>query len=69
MHERGASLLDERRTFSFVHDFRKLRVWTRARDVVVVADRMTRQFPGADHGVIFEKADVVNRLILDFLAG
>jgi four helix bundle protein len=35
-----------------MHDFRKLKVWARARDVVVITDRMTRQFPRADHGVI-----------------
>jgi four helix bundle protein len=36
----------------FMHDFRKLHVWRRARDTVVIADRMTRQFPRADQGVI-----------------
>jgi len=35
-----------------MHDFRKLQVWRRARNTVVVADRMTRQFPRTDHGVI-----------------
>jgi len=35
-----------------VHDFRKLQVWHRARDVVVLADTTTRQFPNTDHGVI-----------------
>jgi four helix bundle protein len=52
MRKRGASLAGERRTFLFVHDFRKLQVWCRARDAVVFADRMARQFPSADHGVI-----------------
>jgi len=28
-----------------MHDFRKLKVWCRARDVVVFADGMTCQFP------------------------
>jgi four helix bundle protein len=35
-----------------VHDFRKLKVWHRARDTVVAVDRMTRQFPRSDRGVI-----------------
>jgi len=35
-----------------MHDFRKLQVWHRARNVVVMTDRMTRQFPRVDHGVI-----------------
>jgi four helix bundle protein len=35
-----------------VHGFRELQVCHRARDVVVTADLMTRQFPRAGHGVI-----------------
>ena len=35
-----------------MHDFRKLKVWHRARDVVVMVDRMTRQFPRSDRGVM-----------------
>ena len=27
-------------------------MWARARDAVVFADRMTRQFPSSDHGVV-----------------
>ena len=52
MRGKGASLGDERRTFLFVHDFRRLQVWCRSRDAVVIADRMSRQFPRTDHGVI-----------------
>ena len=35
-----------------VHDFRRLRVWQRARELFVAIDRLTRSFPRSDHGVI-----------------
>jgi four helix bundle protein len=52
MRTKGASLVGERRTFCVVHDFRKLKVWHRARDIVVGVDRMIRHFPRSDRGVI-----------------
>ena len=42
----------EERTLCFMHDFRQLEVWCRARDLVVKVDRVTRQFPRSDRGVI-----------------
>ena len=42
----------EERTLCFMHDFRRLEVWCRARDLVVEVDRATRQFPRSDRGVI-----------------
>ena len=35
-----------------MHDFRKLQVWQRSRELAVLVDQLTRQFPRADHGVI-----------------
>jgi four helix bundle protein len=35
-----------------MHDFRKLQVWQRSRELAVSIDRVTRQFPRADHGVV-----------------
>ena len=35
-----------------MHDFRRLEVWCRARDLVVEVERATRQFPRSDRGVI-----------------
>jgi pimeloyl-ACP methyl ester carboxylesterase len=34
-----------------------------------IPDAQLAVIPGADHGVMFEKPDLVNRLIVDFLAG
>ena len=34
-----------------MHDFRRLQVWQRSRDLAVAVDRVTRQFPRADRGV------------------
>ena len=35
-----------------MHDFRRLEVWRRARDLVVAVDPVTRQFPRTDRGVL-----------------
>ena len=35
-----------------MHNFRKLDVWHRSRDLAVSVDRVTRQFPRSDRGVI-----------------
>ena len=35
-----------------MHDFRRLRVWQRARELFVAVDRVTRSFPSADRGVV-----------------
>jgi len=35
-----------------MHDFRRLQVWQRAREVFVAIDRLTRSFPGVDRGVL-----------------
>jgi four helix bundle protein len=35
-----------------VHDFRKLQVWQRSRELAVSIDLATRRFPRADHGVV-----------------
>src|SRR5687768_6583946 len=35
-----------------MHDFRRLQVWQRARELAVSLDSVTRRFPRADHGVV-----------------
>jgi len=35
-----------------MHDFRRLKVWQRARAFAVVVSQVTRGFPRSDHGVI-----------------
>jgi four helix bundle protein len=35
-----------------VHDFRRLLVWQRARELFVAVDRLARRFPRADRGVL-----------------
>jgi four helix bundle protein len=35
-----------------VHDFRRLQVWQRSRELAVNVDRLVRTFPRADRGVI-----------------
>ena len=35
-----------------MHDFRRLRVWQRARELAVGIDRLTRGFPRRDRGVV-----------------
>lgn len=35
-----------------MHDFRRLDVWQRARELFVVIDRLTRTFPRSDHGTL-----------------
>jgi four helix bundle protein len=35
-----------------MHDFRKLQVWQRSRELAVSIDLATRQFPRTDHGVV-----------------
>jgi len=35
-----------------MHDFRRLEVWCRARDLVIEVDKATRDFPRSDRGVI-----------------
>ncbi len=35
-----------------MHDFRRLLVWQRARELFVAVDRLTRSFPRADRGVL-----------------
>src|SRR5256885_721035 len=35
-----------------MHDFRRLIVWQRSRELAVAIDRMTREFPRADRGVV-----------------
>jgi len=35
-----------------MHDFRRLMVWQRGRELFVAVDRLARQFPRADRGVL-----------------
>jgi four helix bundle protein len=35
-----------------MHDFRKLQVWQRARELAVSLEHVTRRFPRSDHGVV-----------------
>jgi four helix bundle protein len=35
-----------------MHDFRRLHVWQRARELFVAVDRATRSFPRSDRGVV-----------------
>jgi four helix bundle protein len=35
-----------------MHDFRRLQVWTKARELAVSVDRLTRTFPRHDRGVV-----------------
>ena len=35
-----------------MHDFRRLLVWQRARELFVAVDRMTKTFPRTDRGVV-----------------
>ena len=35
-----------------MHDFRRLQVWQRSRELFVAIDRLTRSFPRADRGVV-----------------
>jgi four helix bundle protein len=35
-----------------MHDFRRLQVWQRARELFVAVDRQTRTFPRSDRGVV-----------------
>ncbi|MBA3891472.1 MAG: four helix bundle protein [Gemmatimonadaceae bacterium] len=35
-----------------MHDFRRLQVWQRARELAVATDRVSRRFPRSDHGTI-----------------
>ncbi|HEX7980853.1 MAG TPA: four helix bundle protein [Gemmatimonadaceae bacterium] len=35
-----------------MHDFRRLHVWQRARELFVAIDRLTRTFPRSDRGVV-----------------
>ena len=35
-----------------MHDFRRLQVWQRSRDLVIAVDKVTRQFPRTDRGVM-----------------
>ena len=35
-----------------MHDFRRLQVWQRARELFVAVDRLTRTFPRSDRGVV-----------------
>jgi len=35
-----------------MHDFRRLRVWQRAREFAIGIDRLTRAFPRRDRGVV-----------------
>jgi four helix bundle protein len=35
-----------------MHDFRRLQVWQRSRELFVAVDRLTRTFPRSDRGVI-----------------
>lgn len=35
-----------------MHDFRRLQVWQRARELFVAIDRVTRSFPRSDRGVV-----------------
>lgn len=35
-----------------MHDFRRLDVWCRARDLVIEVDKVTRAFPRSDRGLI-----------------
>ncbi|MFL5618084.1 MAG: four helix bundle protein [Gemmatimonadaceae bacterium] len=40
------------RTLRFMHDFRRLEVWRRARDLVVTVESAIRGFPRTDRGLI-----------------
>ena len=35
-----------------MHDFRRLQVWTKARELAIAVDAVTRSFPRRDHGVV-----------------
>jgi hypothetical protein len=35
-----------------MHDFRRLQVWQRSRELVVALDPFTRRFPHCDRGVL-----------------
>ena len=35
-----------------MHDFRRLQVWQRSRELAVAIDRLTRDFPRRDRGVV-----------------
>jgi four helix bundle protein len=35
-----------------MHDFRRLQVWTKARELAVAVDGLTRGFPRSDRGVV-----------------
>jgi four helix bundle protein len=52
LHCPGALFFAEERTLCFMHDFRRLDVWCRARDLVIAVDKVTREFPRSDRGVI-----------------
>jgi four helix bundle protein len=39
------------RTFA-MHDFRRLQVWQRSREIAVALDALTREFPRSDRGVV-----------------
>ncbi|CAN5918807.1 four helix bundle protein [soil metagenome] len=44
--------MDDRRIFSFVHDYRRLIVWQRARTLGVDIHVASRSFPRSDRGLV-----------------
>jgi hypothetical protein len=40
-----------------MHDFRRLQVWQRSRELVVALDPFTRHFPRCDRGVLASLID------------
>jgi four helix bundle protein len=47
-----AAIADDRRIFRFVHDYRRLIVWQRARTLGVDIHVASRSFPRSDRGVV-----------------
>jgi four helix bundle protein len=50
---------------SVVHDFGRLQVWQRSRELMVTVDGLTRNFPRSDRGVV---AGQVRRAVLSIAA-
>ena len=52
-------------SFPGVHDFRRLKVWQRARELAVVVCRLAQRFPRSDRGVV---ASQLRRAVLSIHA-
>jgi four helix bundle protein len=52
VRSRGVGRSLETSQLATVHDFRRLQVWQRSRELFVAVDRLTRTFPRSDRGVI-----------------